>query len=57
MDINTFLKKLVLKNDTDVSKRTKSEIIDFAKRIKVPLQLTFSTNPNDMPKEYQKENY
>ncbi len=43
--------------DAPFIKWEKSEIIDFAKSIKVPLQLTFSTNPNDMPKEYQKENY
>ena len=28
---------------------TKSEIIDYAKMIGTPLQLTFSTNPNEMP--------
>jgi len=29
MDINTFLKELVLKNNIDVSRETKIEILDF----------------------------
>ncbi len=35
----------------------KSEIVEFAKMIKIPLQLTFSTNSNDMPEEYQNINF
>jgi len=43
--------------DAPFLKWKKSEIIDFAKMIKIPSQLTFSTNPNDMPIEYQNKNY
>lgn len=43
--------------DAPFLKWEKSEIVDFAKMIKIPLQLTFSSNPNDMPIEYQNKNY
>lgn len=39
--------------DAPFLKWEKSEIVDFAQNIKVPLQLTFSTNQNDMPLEYK----
>ena len=39
--------------DAPFLKWTKSEIIDFAKMSNIPLHLTFSTNPNEMPIEYQ----
>jgi len=42
--------------DAPFLKWTKSEIIDFGKMIKIPLQLTFSTNPDEMPREYQNSN-
>lgn len=43
--------------DTPFLKWEKAEIIDFAKMIKMPFQLTFSTNSKDMPIEYQNKNY
>jgi 7-cyano-7-deazaguanine synthase len=39
--------------DAPFLKWEKSEIVDFAQTIKVPLHLTFSTNQNDMPLEYK----
>jgi len=41
--------------DAPFLKWDKSEIVDYAKMIEIPLQLTFSTNPNDMPIEYSND--
>lgn len=43
--------------DAPFLKWKKSEIIDFAEMRKIPLQLTFSSNPDDMPIKYQNVNY
>lgn len=43
--------------DAPFLKWKKSEIFDFAEMRKIPLELTFSSNSDDMPIGYQKDNY